>query len=198
MRSGVGGREGAPALQQGARNASGCTLAVGLAAGLVAVTACGGGVPEPRAVPHAPGDFVDAPSMPPPGKAETLPERPEGAVWVDGGWALVAGRWTWQHGHWVVPPPGAVYARWTVVRLSSGALRYAPGIWKDAQRRPLPPPRPLAFAREAQGDEVLEPQGTPPAPASSGSAPASSGSAPASSGSAPAISGDDAGAEVTP
>jgi hypothetical protein len=57
---------------------------------------------------------------------------------MDGTWQWRGGRYAWKGGAWVIPPPGARYARWALVRRSSdGHLFFASSRWKDAAGRTL-------------------------------------------------------------
>ncbi len=111
---------------------------------------CGHSLPSPTVVPHPASAPVVVPSEPPPGLVETLPPRPvDGAVWVDGAWTWARRRWTWLPGSWSVPPPGATYSLWMVVRAPDGAVYFAAGGWRDVQGEAIPAPKPLAVAEVA-------------------------------------------------
>ena len=57
-----------------------------------------------------------------------------------------SGRWLWTRGRWVVPPRGARYSPWTIVRAKDGTLWEAPGTWRDGHGDPIAPPVALAEA----------------------------------------------------
>ncbi len=96
---------------------------------------------------------------PPPGRAEELPAKPDGAdTWIDGEWIHRHGRWYWLLGRWVKAPPGATYRPWVVVRASDGTPFYAASQWVDEKGNPVDPPQPLAYAT-ASGVGVVSPGG---------------------------------------
>lgn len=115
-------------------------LAVTLAA---AVYACRGSLPSPPVAPQPTSAYEEVPSLPPPGRVEIVPERPEGgAVWVDGQWLGVQrGRWVWQTGGWVNAPAGATFSPWTTTRRDDGRIFFAAPAWraKDGGAVEAPP-----------------------------------------------------------
>jgi hypothetical protein len=96
-------------------------------------------VQGPRETEHPPGpdEGVCVPYPPPAPKAEVVPPQPsDDHVFVDGQWSWQTRRWVWVPGGWVIPPPGASYAKWKVERLHNGALAYFQGHWHE--RSPAP------------------------------------------------------------
>lgn len=96
-------------------------------------SACKSSLPRPAAAQVTESDYVAvafSPQIPP---VEFIPPSPaKDAVWVDGSWEWVAGRYVWRFGSWVVPPPDVRRARWVVVRRKAdGQLFFAPSSWKD-------------------------------------------------------------------
>src|SRR5512138_3364589 len=74
--------------------------------------------PEPRMV---------IPREPPPGRVELVPAQPRrDAVWIDGVWNWVDRRWVWTKGSWVIPPAGATYSTWQVLRATDALLYFSP------------------------------------------------------------------------
>ena len=122
------------------------------------VFACRGTwVTGPQGIEHplGPGEGVCVPFPPPPPKVEEIPEAPSNDhVYVDGQWSWQVRRWVWIPGGWVVPPPGASFARWKVERLPNGALVYYQGHWHERL--------PVAAPFDANGSIVC------PAPAKPG------------------------------
>lgn len=110
---------------------------------------------RPEAVQVKAEDYVAVPFLPRPPPVEIVPLRPEGhpgLVWADGGWEWSGDRYRWDPGGWVVPPAGAKRARWAIVRREvDGQLFFAPSSWRDAEGKPLPPPKPLSRANTRAG-----------------------------------------------
>jgi hypothetical protein len=130
---------------------------------LVAALSCEHALPGPPRTSQATSAYVEVPFAPPPGRVEFVPNQPlEGAVWIDGEWTWepVGRRWAWKYGRWVVPPNGARYARWSLVRASDGTLFYAPGAWCDPQGREVVAPPALALAGTSEED-IAHPEGEP-------------------------------------
>jgi hypothetical protein len=89
-----------------------------------------------------------------------VPSQPRSdAVWIDGVWNWVDRRWVWTKGSWVVPPIGATYSTWQVVRASDAQLYFSPAAWRDAQGNRVSPPLPLATATVTTVP-VVNPDGT--------------------------------------
>jgi hypothetical protein len=117
-----------------------------LLAALLALAACGDGLPEPRFIEHT-GPATDiVPTMPPPGKVEVIPPRPKDLkhpVWIDGEWEWSGRRWTWKEHGWQEQPSGESYAPPTTRRLPDGRLAHYRGAWKsDAEKPDAPKPDP--------------------------------------------------------
>lgn len=122
---------------------------------MVPITACARTVPHPPYVAQTTSALTAIPLPPPPGRIETIPERPSGAdAWVDGEWVLTHDRWLWVLGRWVRVPPGLKYAPWVTVRSSDGTLYYAPSIWVNASGTQVDAPPSLATAT-ASGEAVF-------------------------------------------
>lgn len=99
----------------------------------------------PPALPTGP--WLTIPREPPPGRVELVPPRPHrDAVWIDGVWNWTDRRWVWTKGSWVIPPPGATYWPWSVVRAPDAKLQFAPATWRNAQGNVIGPPPALATA----------------------------------------------------
>jgi hypothetical protein len=125
----------------------------------LAVFACGPPLPQPPYTPQATNALTPVEFAPPPGRVELIPPRPPKAdAWVDGEWIPRHGRWYWLLGRWVKTVPGATYSPWVVVRTSDGDVYYAPGVWKDRNGSPIPPPPALAFAT-GDAEAVFDAQG---------------------------------------
>jgi hypothetical protein len=130
-----------------------------LLGGTLLLASCAGSLPHPPYCRQANIALRRVDSVPPPGRVETIPERPSGAdAWVDGEWVLEHGRWYWLLGRWVKNPPDTAYCPWVVVRASDGTPFYAPSVWRDARGQAAPGPPPLAFATAA-GEAVMSPEG---------------------------------------
>jgi hypothetical protein len=127
----------------------------------VLLCACGIGVPTtPSYVAQSATDLVVVDYPPPPARAESVPPKPaRGAVWIDGEWSARDHKWGWVAGRWVMPPKGAKFSPWTVVRGKDGTLYFARGVWRDASGRPIPPPPPLATAGVESAGVVIDPEG---------------------------------------
>lgn len=112
----------------------------------LACVACGGSVPRPTLAAVAVEDYVQVPAPPGPARVEELPPSPrKDAVWVDGQWSFTGAGYRWEHGAWVVPPPGARFAPAVVVRREKDdALFFARASWKDASGRTIDAPEALA------------------------------------------------------
>jgi len=122
--------------------------------------ACAGSLPEPTYSSQPVSAFEEVQSAPPPARVELVPERPKNpnAVWIDGEWDWTGARWAWQHGRWVVPPPGATYSKWAILRRSDGVLLFASGVFRDRRGSPIPSPPSLAVAR-ARDEDVVDAEG---------------------------------------
>lgn len=127
-------------------------------AGASSALACGRSVPHPTYAPQATSALKQVDMPPPPGRVESVPPAPPGAVWVDGEWAWRRSRWAWSPGRWVVAPPGSTFAPWAFTRAPDGSLWYAPGTWHDAKGAVLEAPAPISLA-QADGVEVVNASG---------------------------------------
>src|SRR6185312_10018059 len=126
---------------------------------LAAAGGCGASLPQPARAPQPANAFVDVPYPPPAGRVEVLPARPSpDAVWIDGQWIWDGANWAWDDGGWAVPPEGARYARSEVRRLADGRLEFAPGSWRDATGREIPPP-PLTGPQKRSASQPVRPRG---------------------------------------
>lgn len=118
----------------------------------------GGSVPRPPRTQVSAADYVAVPFAPRLPRVEVVPPRPnDDAVWVDGSWSWEGSRYRWRRGAWVIPPPGARYARWVVVRRTDGQLFFAPSSWKDEKGNtvPAPPPLPAGEAQDTTRDATI-------------------------------------------
>lgn len=112
---------------------------------------CTTGVPHPPQGAHGNDEFTVIAVRPPPPRVQDVGPRPDTrAVWVDGEWAPLGGRWSWRRGGWVVPPQGATFAPWETRIEADGGLRYAPGTWHDGRGKAIEPPA-LIGRRSADG-----------------------------------------------
>lgn len=119
--------------------------------------ACGATVPEPQFARHPSTEYTEVPYPPPSAMAEIVPEQPRpGTVWIDGQWVWRGRYWVWDKGAWVVPPRNAKFAPWNVHYREDGVLIFAPGAWRDASGRKLPPPRILLPAATPPSEQTAE------------------------------------------
>ncbi len=103
--------------------------------GLVAVTACSGGLRVPPSGPQPPNVVpivVDYP--PPPAQIERIEQDPgKPCVWVDGSYVWLGRRWEWTPGQWVAPRVGCYYRGgalvWAPTTQAPGTLYYFPPKW---------------------------------------------------------------------
>jgi hypothetical protein len=111
---------------------------------------CGGpgALARPTFVAHPRSALFEVPYPPPPGRVESVTQRPRpDAVWIDGQWSFEARSWRWQQGGWVIAPAGARFAPWATVRSADGRLFFAPATWYARNGAELPPPPVIAPAR---------------------------------------------------
>ncbi|MDP9034430.1 MAG: hypothetical protein M3O50_06455, partial [Myxococcota bacterium] len=128
-------------------------------ASLAGALACGGSLPVPPYARQSESALTPVGYPPPPARVEFLPARPsKQSVWVDGEWAWRGRRWSWRPGRWVVPPEGARFSPWVLVRGEDGALYFASGAWRDAKGGALREPAALAVAKPTTG-AVVNPEG---------------------------------------
>jgi hypothetical protein len=132
-------------------------LALVIASSSGAFACRGSWVQGPKVIDHPPGagEGVCVPFPPPAPKVEEIPPRPtDDHVFIDGQWSWQTRRWVWVAGGWVVPPPGASYAKWKIERLNNGAIAYYQGHWHERSPSPYDanasivcpaPPKPGAF-----------------------------------------------------
>jgi hypothetical protein len=128
---------------------------------LIVLFACGGDLPEPAYVGQPTDALAPVEYPPPPARAEFVPKRPPGGpVWIDGEWVWQGRRWAWRTGRWVVPPVGARFSPWTMVRSDDGTIYYAGGVWRDDQNRKVADPVAMASAKATFG-QIEDPEGQP-------------------------------------
>src|ERR1700759_4439944 len=95
--------------------------------------ACGATLPHPDYVQQPTSALTVVGYPPPPARVEFVPKQPsKDAVWIDGEWQWQGRRWAWRIGRWVVPPAGARFAPWMMVRDPAGVVYYAEGTWRNA------------------------------------------------------------------
>lgn len=114
------------------------------------MSGCGSSaLPKPTFTQVRAEDYLEVPFAPRPPPIEVVPPSPrEDAVWADGTWLWSGQRYRWQAGTWVVPPAGARYARWVVVRRPvDGQLFFARSMWRGEKGEVLPEPAALARGR---------------------------------------------------
>lgn len=120
---------------------------------VLALVACGSGVPTPHYVAQPAAALVQVQNAPPPARVETVPAQPErGAVWLDGEWALQGRKWAWRRGRWVMPPAGASYSPWTMTYDGNGAVWFASGAWRNVRGEAVVEPDALAIATTSRSD----------------------------------------------
>jgi hypothetical protein len=125
----------------------------------LALVACSSPVPGPRYTQQPTSALVEVDYPPPPARVEFVPERPQrDAVWVRGEWLWDGRRWLWKPGAWIVPPEGAAYAKWVLVRRADGRLFFAPGRWRNAAGQEVLAPEPVGMARSGSS-AVVNPEG---------------------------------------
>jgi hypothetical protein len=119
-----------------------------LAVVVLSLAACTESVAHPPYAPQPTNALVEVDLPPPPGRVESIPERPSkrDVVWVDGEWTWHRARWAWKPGRWVATPAGGKFMPWVFVRGPDGRLWYAPGAWRDAKGAAVDPPA-LAVAQ---------------------------------------------------
>jgi hypothetical protein len=113
--------------------------------------------PGPTLIAQPRAAFVPVPYPPPPARVEVVPAAPRpDAIWIGGEWDYRFRRWIWTYGRWIIPPSGARYARWKLVRDVRGEISFAPGSWRDAGGEVIEAPPALATARARENDVVEE------------------------------------------
>lgn len=98
----------------------------------LSLSACSGSLPSPPKGTQVGAEPVNVPSMPPPGKVEIVPPRPESMknpVWIDGEWEWKGRRWVWKEPRWEDLEPGALWAPPMTIRLNDGSLVHYKGRW---------------------------------------------------------------------
>jgi hypothetical protein len=121
--------------------------------------ACVGHLPHPTYVAQYTSALTEVGYPPPPARVEFIPKQPSSdAVWIDGEWQWQGRRWAWRIGRWVVPPKGARFAPWMMVRGADGTVYYADGAWRDQRHEEVAEPPPLATGRPNISD-VVDPEG---------------------------------------
>ncbi len=123
---------------------------------VLAPIACGSsGIPAPPYAPQPTSALAEVPYPPPPARVERVPASPRrNATWVDGEWTWRGRRWLWVRGRWVVPPAGARFSPWAMVRAKDGTLWEARGAWRDARGAAIDAPAPLAEADPSEAAVV--------------------------------------------
>lgn len=123
---------------------------------IVASSACGNSaLPAPSYAPQPTSALAEVPYPPPPARVEQVPASPRrNATWIDGEWTWKGKRWLWTCGRWVVPPSGARYSPWAIVRGKDGTLWEAPGTWRDEHGEPIAAPAALADATVSEAAVV--------------------------------------------
>ena len=118
-------------------------------------TGCASSLRAPPYAAQPTRALAEVPYPPPPARVERVPAAPSrNATWVDGEWSWRGRRWLWIRGRWVVPPRGARFSPWTLVRAKDGTLWEAPGTWRDAKGAALDPPPALAEANVSEAAVV--------------------------------------------
>jgi hypothetical protein len=125
------------------------------------LAACSGKIPHPPYTAQPTEALVEVDYPPPPARVEFLTERPASeAVWLNGEWSWTGRRWGWKPGGWVVVPPGAAYAKLTLVRRQDGKLFSAPGTWRNEKGEEITPPEFLSSS-PSKSSGVVDPEGGP-------------------------------------
>ena len=141
------------------------------------LVACSSRVPHPSYTGRSTEEFAEADYPPPPARVEFVPPQPsDDAVWLNGEWSWTGRRWGWKPGGWVVPPPGAAYAKGALVRRQDGKLFAAPSRWLDADGGEIPAPQ-FVRVSPSKSTSVVDPEGDPAPTANDLSADAGAGSA---------------------
>lgn len=110
--------------------------------------ACGGNLPQPSFMDQPRDGYQPVPYPPPACLAEVVPPTGDARlVWFDGYWVWRGRGYVWRRGGWVLPMPGARYARWHLRYGRDGQLGFAEGTWYDAHGRKLKAPRVVIPAR---------------------------------------------------
>lgn len=125
---------------------------------LLGAAGCGASLPSPPLTEHPLLAYVEVPYPPPAALAETVPERPDGAVWVDGEWVFHGQSFVWRRGGWVVPPPASRFAPWRSWYRRDGRLMLASGAWYDEKRERIRRPEPRAPAVTPPNEVTSESQ----------------------------------------
>jgi hypothetical protein len=142
-------------------------------AGIV-MSSCSSRLPTPPLVAQTTDALVRVEYPPPPAHVEAIPDPPRDsrAVWIDGEWSWRRGTWLWTRGRWILPPAGARFSPWTIVRGEDGVLWYARGSWRNERGEEVAPPKPLVVGQDVVGvvvdangntlrpGRVLDPPGT--------------------------------------
>jgi|CZKU01.1.fsa_nt_gi hypothetical protein len=141
------------------RTAANAMPSIAAAALVLLVFACAGRLPRPVYVAQPTSALAEVGYPPPPARVELVPKQPSSdAVWIDGEWQWQGRRWAWRIGRWVVPPEGAKFSPWMMVRGADGVVFYAEGTWRDASHHDIAEPAPLATGRPTLSD-VPDPEG---------------------------------------
>ena len=78
--------------------------------------------------PHTPSELLEVPFAPPTIRSDMVPPSPHAnSVWIEGEWRWQGSRWAWRRGDWVVPPPGATFAR-SETRREGARFRHAVAV----------------------------------------------------------------------
>jgi hypothetical protein len=145
-------------MRMGLASATGRSLVVGWA--VACAVGCAGRFPSPPFSAQPTSALVELREPPPPARVELVPQRPKRlAVWIDGEWQWRRARWAWLPGRWVIPPEGATFSPWVVVRGVDGKLWLAGGTWRDAHGNAVDSPSSLALAVVDSG-QVVNASGT--------------------------------------
>lgn len=122
---------------------------------VVVLVCCAGDLPHPPYTSQTADAWASAAFPPPPARGEYVPRRPaRGTVWIDGEWLLHEREWSWKVGRWIMPPPGAAFALWAVVRDREGSVRVASGRWLLPDGGEVAEPEPLSEGRVVGGAVV--------------------------------------------
>ena len=99
-----------------------------LALALVLVLGCSSTQRQLTESPHTPDELLEVPFPPPAARSDMVPPSPHpNSVWIEGDWRWQGSRWAWRRGDWVVPPPGATFAR-SETRREGARVRHAVGV----------------------------------------------------------------------
>lgn len=128
----------------------------------LALSSCGGALPQPNAKAPPDESFEVVPYPPPSALVEIVPPAPRSdAVWVNGYWSWGGRFYVWERGGWVLPPVGTYVCPWSARYEDDGTLLYAKTTWHAANGRVIDAPPFLLPAATPPTEETPEPATVP-------------------------------------